>query len=303
MVDFAGGRYDVLVCTTIIESGIDIPNANTLVVNHADKFGLAQLYQLRGRVGRSAARAYAYFLYEKNHPLSAEAHERLQALAEASELGVGFQVAMRDLEIRGAGEILGARQHGHIAAVGFDLYCRLLASAIDNARAKLEKTEERAPLRASILSAPLIDLPLQAQIPENYVPESGLRLKLYRRLADVTTPEQVNEIAHELDDRFGAPPQEVKNLLYLLRLKVVGMEEGRILVKLGKADEAMSARLGARFNGRVKASKDRAWLPGPNDDPRWQEHLMNVIQALDLNGPGRISQSNGGPHGSTGQNS
>ncbi|HEX9076614.1 MAG TPA: transcription-repair coupling factor, partial [Anaerolineae bacterium] len=317
MVEFAGGRYDVLVCTTIIESGIDIPNANTLVVNHSDKFGLAQLYQLRGRVGRSAARAYAYFLYEKNHPLSAEAHERLQALAEASELGVGFQVAMRDLEIRGAGEILGARQHGHIAAVGFDLYCRLLASAIDNARAKLEKTEERAPVRASILSAPLIDLPLQAQIPENYVPESGLRLKLYRRLADVTTPEQVSEIAHELDDRFGAPPQEVKNLLYLLRLKVVaiqaqlasiGMEEGRILVRLGKPDEAMSARLGTRFNGRVKASKDRAWLPGPNDDPRWQEHLMDVVQALDPNGtakagPGKIPQSNGGPHGSTGQDS
>ncbi|MGE5263307.1 MAG: transcription-repair coupling factor [Acidobacteriota bacterium] len=315
MVEFAAGRYDVLVCTTIIESGIDIPNANTLVVNHADKFGLAQLYQLRGRVGRSAARAYAYFLYEKNHPLSAEAHERLQALAEASELGVGFQVAMRDLEIRGAGEILGARQHGHIAAVGFDLYCRLLASAIDNARAKLEKTEERAPVRTSILSAPLIDLPLQAQIPEDYVPESGLRLKLYRRLADVTSMEQVGEIAQELDDRFGAPPAQVKNLLYLLRLKVaairaqlasIGMEEGRILVKLRKADEVMSARLGTRFNGRVKATKDRAWLPGPNDDLRWQEHLAQVVQALEPDGPakaepGRISHSNGGPHGNTGQ--
>src|SRR5512143_2917097 len=142
MLEFAQGRYDVLVSTTIIESGIDIPNANTLIVNHADRFGLAQLYQLRGRVGRSSSRAYAYFLYEKNHPLSAEAHDRLQALAEASELGAGFQIAMRDMEIRGAGEILGAQQHGHMAAVGFDLYCRLLATAIENARAKVKPEDD-----------------------------------------------------------------------------------------------------------------------------------------------------------------
>ncbi len=296
MLEFSQGRYDVLVCTTIIESGIDIPNANTLIVNHADKFGLAQLYQLRGRVGRSAARAYAYFLYEKNHPLSSEAHDRLQALAEASELGVGFQVAMRDMEIRGAGEILGARQHGHIAAVGFDLYCRLLSNAIERARAKDQKQNGSAgretPAQVQpMLASPLIDLPIRAHIPEDYVPEAALRLRLYRRLADITTNTQVNEIAKELEDRFGAPPEEVKNLMFLLRLKVaalqarlasIGIEDGRILVKLGRMDDNLNMRLAARFNGRVRAGKDRAWLAGPEDDLKWREHLMDVISALKL---------------------
>jgi transcription-repair coupling factor (superfamily II helicase) len=289
MLAFASGQYDVLVCTTIIESGIDIPNVNTLIVNHADKFGLAQLYQLRGRVGRSAARAYAYFLYEKNHPLSAEARERLQSIAEASELGAGFQIAMRDLEIRGAGEILGARQHGHIAAVGFDLYCRLLASAIDAARAKKEHDGAGARSSAKRLGlAPTIDLPLQAHLPEEYVPESALRLRLYRRLADLTTDAQVDEIEQELKDRFGAPPEEVRHLIYLLRLRVAAMqaglaaiaiEEGRIVLKFGKPDDAIAARLHARFKDRVQVARDRAWLTGPDGDPRWREHLMEVVKA------------------------
>lgn len=294
MVDFAAGRYDVLVCTTIIESGIDIPNANTLIVNHADKFGLAQLYQLRGRVGRSAARAYAYFLYSKGQPLSEEARARLQSIAEASELGAGFQIAMRDMEIRGAGEILGSRQHGHIAAVGFDLYCRLLANAIDTARdraqgspAETMKAERVTP--ATRLASPLIDLPLQAQIPETYVPESGLRLRLYRRLADVTTRAQVDDMMRELEDRFGPAPDPVKNLIYLLRLKVeaahahvsgINTEDGRIVIKFGEPNSGLAARLSARFNGRVRVSRDRVWLASTEDDPEWQQHLMDVIDAL-----------------------
>ncbi|HEX7593773.1 MAG TPA: TRCF domain-containing protein, partial [Anaerolineae bacterium] len=293
MIEFATGKDDVLVCTTIIESGIDIPNANTLVVNHADKFGLSQLYQLRGRVGRSAARAYAYFLYEKNHPLSVEAHDRLQSIAEASELGAGFQIAMRDLEIRGAGEILGAQQHGHISAVGFDLYCRLLASAIDAARAAKRKRNEGAPAEkksATLLGlAPTIDLPLQAHIPEDYVPESALRLKLYRRLADITTYTQVDEIEHELQDRFGAPPEQVANLMYLLRLRVaaiqaqlaaIAIEDGRIVLKFGNPDGALAARLSARFKDRVRIARDRAWLNGPGSDINWREHLMDVVKAV-----------------------
>ena len=290
MLEFASGRYDVLVCTTIIESGIDIPNANTLIVNQADKFGLAQLYQLRGRVGRSAARAYAYFLYAKNHPLSADARERLQSIAEASELGAGFQIAMRDLEIRGAGEILGARQHGHIAAVGFDLYCRLLASAIDAARAKKRDDGAGARPSANVLGlAPTIDLPLQAHIPEEYVPESALRLRLYRRLADITTYERVDEIAQELQDRFGAPPEEVRNLIYLLRLRVaaiqaglaaIAIEDGRIILKFGKPDDAVTSRLHARFKDRVKVARDRVWVPGPDGDTQWREHLMDVVGAV-----------------------
>jgi transcription-repair coupling factor (superfamily II helicase) len=288
MADFAAGRYDVLVCTTIIESGIDIPNANTLIVAHADRFGLAQLYQLRGRVGRSAARAYAYFLHEKNHPLSVEARDRLQAIAEASELGAGFQIAMRDLEIRGAGEILGAQQSGHIAAVGFDLYCRLLASAVDIARAKTQGTDAGAKPRATMLASPLIDLPLPAQIPEEYVPDSGLRLRLYRRLADITTTAQVEEIAHELADRFGKPPESIENLLYLLRIKVAAIqarlasitaEEGRIVVKFGREDAALAARLQSKFKDRVRVARDRAWLSFEGD-PKWQEHLSEVVKAI-----------------------
>ena len=288
MIEFAAGRYDVLVCTTIIESGIDIPNANTLIVNHADKFGLAQLYQLRGRVGRSAARAYAYFLHEKSHPLSADAYERLQSIAEASELGAGFQIAMRDLEIRGAGEILGAQQHGHISAVGFDLYCRLLATAIDHARAKKKDASAGKPSPNLLGLAPTIDLPLQAHIPEEYVPESALRLRLYRRLADVTSYPQVDEIEKELRDRFGAPPVEVDNLIYLLRLRVaaiqaqlsaIALEDGRIILKFSKGDGALAARLTARFKERIKISRERAWLAGPGEDLKWREHLMDVLKA------------------------
>ncbi len=289
MLDFSAGRYDVLVCTTIIESGIDIPNANTLIVNHADKFGLAQLYQLRGRVGRSAARAYAYLLYEKHQPLSAEAHDRLQAIAEASELGAGFQIAMRDLELRGAGEILGARQSGHIAAVGFDLYCRLLARAIEEAKAQSVKREAQSDERETWRFAPLIDLPIQAQIPEEYVADSALRLKLYRRLADVTMTAQVEELERELRDRFGALPPALQNMFYLLRLKVAAMrarleaiaiEDGRIVIKYGREDAALQARLQSRFNGRVRAGRERAWLAGPGVDEHWREHLMEVVESL-----------------------
>ena len=285
MNEFATGRFDVLVCTTIIESGIDIPNANTLIVHHADKFGLAQLYQLRGRVGRSAARAYAYFLYEKNHPLSAEAHDRLQSIAEASELGAGFQIAMRDLEIRGAGDILGARQSGHISDVGFDLYCRLLASTIEM---KKEKSPDARPA-TDLGFAPTIDLPVKAQIPEEYIEDSALRLKLYRRLADIRESKQVDQVAQELQDRFGAPPVEVENLMYLLRLKVaaieakvasLAMEDGRILLRFGRDEVALSNRLQIRFKDRVRVAVDRLWLPGPETDAKWRDKLAEVIQAI-----------------------
>ncbi|MBI3740352.1 MAG: DEAD/DEAH box helicase, partial [Chloroflexi bacterium] len=286
MYNFAEGKYDVLICTTIIESGIDIPNANTLIVNHADKFGMAQLYQLRGRVGRSAARAYAYLLYEKHNPLSSDAHDRLQAIAEASELGAGFQIAMRDMELRGAGEILGARQSGHIAAVGFDLYCRLLSQAIEQQRAQRSR-EDAEPAR--LWQSPLIDLPIQAQIPEEYVADSALRLKLYRRLADVDNIEQVEELEKELRERFGAPPPALQNMFYLLRLKVaatrarleaIAVEDGRIVIKFGRDDPALQSQLTVQFNGRVRAARDRAWLAGPQVDEQWRAHLLEVVSGI-----------------------
>lgn len=286
MMEFAEGKHDVLVCTTIIESGLDIPNANTIIIHHANKFGLAQLYQLRGRVGRSAVRAYAYFLSEKNAPMSDEARARLQTIAESSELGAGFQIAMRDLEIRGAGEILGARQSGHIAAVGFDLYTRLLASSIESKKQNVEGGKPRKNLGF----APTIDLPLQAQIPEDYVRDAPLRLRLYRRLADISNGAQVDEIAKEFQDRFGAPPEEVDNLLYLLRLKVaaiaarlesIAMDEGRIALRFGREDRALQDKLNSKFKERVRASRDRAWVQGPDSDFKWQEHLMQVVRACE----------------------
>ena len=296
MSEFATGKYDVLVCTTIIESGIDIPNANTIIINNADKFGLAQLYQLRGRVGRSAARAYAYFLHDKRLNLSDDARSRLQTIAEATELGAGFQVAMRDLEIRGAGEILGARQSGHIAAVGLDLYARLLAGAIQEARASSEAKEpahkngkESVNPAQRILNAPSIDLPLVSQIPEEYVTDSALRLRLYRRLADVNDDSHVDEVAREFQDRFGTLPEQVENLLYLLRVKLaatrlnaamVTLDDGRLMVRFREEDNARMERLNKKFGPRVRASRDRMWLQGPDVDANWREHLLEVLDWL-----------------------
>jgi transcription-repair coupling factor (superfamily II helicase) len=309
MAEFAAGQYDVLVCTTIIESGIDIPNANTIIINNADKFGLAQLYQLRGRVGRSSARAYAYFLYDKRANLSEEARARLQTIAESTELGAGFQVAMRDLEIRGAGEILGARQSGHIAAVGFDLYCRLLAGAIQDARRDARqggsngKRGDGASAGAApgdggpdgpstaqrLLNAPTIELPLEAQIPEDYVSDTGLRLRLYRRLADVADPKHVDDVRREFQDRFGELPPEVENLFFLLRLKLVAtqanvaailIEDARLLVRFRGEDTGRMEWLNKRYAGRVRASRDRMWTPGPEDNPHWREYLVGVLRDL-----------------------
>ncbi len=296
MSEFAAGKYDVLVCTTIIESGIDIPNANTIIINNADKFGLAQLYQLRGRVGRSAARAFAYFLHDKRANISDDARMRLQSIAEATELGAGFQVAMRDLEIRGAGEILGARQSGHIAAVGLDLYARLLAGAIQDARAKAEPTRGNGkPARGNeavnpaqrILHAPAIDLPIVSQIPEEYVADAGLRLRLYRRLADVTDETQINELVREFQERFGALPEEIENLFFVLRLKLaatraqvatITLDDGRLLARFRHEDMARLERLNKKWGTRVRASRDRMWLAGPDVNPQWREQLMQVLE-------------------------
>jgi transcription-repair coupling factor (superfamily II helicase) len=218
MLEFTGGKSDVLVCTTIIESGLDIPNVNTIIVNNADRFGLAQLYQLRGRVGRGAARAYAYLLYEKHRALSEVAQRRLQAIFEATELGAGFQIALRDLEIRGAGNVLGAEQSGQIGAVGFDLYVRLLADAVQGLKA-LAKGE---PPPASTMTAPVtIDVPLRAFIPETYIDDLNLRLSVYQRMATAEATDAAQDLERELSDRFGSPPPPVRNLLYIVRLRTL----------------------------------------------------------------------------------
>ena len=228
MVDFVEGRVDVLVCTTIIESGLDIPNVNTIIIDRADRLGLAQMYQLRGRVGRGANRAYAYFLYGRNSRMSEAARQRLQAILEAGGLGAGFNIAMRDLEIRGAGELLGTRQHGHIAAVGFDLYCRLLAQAVRELKGEAPRrltagtTVELRPTERNVEVA----LPLDASLPPDYVPDELLRLRLYRRLAELSSPDELPEVRAELTDRFGPLPPAVQNLLYQLQIKLLALEAG-----------------------------------------------------------------------------
>jgi len=223
MADFIQGKSDILVCTTIIESGLDMPSVNTLIVNKADKFGLTQLYQLRGRVGRGANLAYAYFLYDKGKHLTPTAEKRLKTIFEATELGAGFSIAMKDLEIRGAGSLLGIKQSGHISAVGFSLYCRLLADAVEEQKAKQAGLAVTKPLH---LPEPTIDLPLQAYIPEEYVSDLSTRLNLYQNLAKLETVEQLEDLASEFSDRFGTLPTEVKNLLYSLKIKALAAKAG-----------------------------------------------------------------------------
>ena len=237
MIAFADGAADVLVCTTIIESGLDIPNANTIVIDRADTLGLAQLYQLRGRVGRSSRRAYAYLLYRRRERLSDEARKRLQAIFNASELGAGFQIALSDLEIRGAGNILGGEQSGHMAAVGFDLYTRLLAEAVEGRKAVMEG-------RAPIVETPqaVVDLPIEAHLPTEYVPDVAQKLELYRRLARARTPGDLAAFRQEVQDRFGAMPAPVARLVEVAELRLtaeaagvqsISREEGWLVVRFG----------------------------------------------------------------------
>ena len=219
MVDFWEKRFDVLVCTTIVESGLDVSNANTLVIERADMLGLSQLHQLRGRVGRGRERAYAYFLYPQDKPLTETAHERLATLAQHSDLGGGMAIAMKDLEIRGAGNLLGGEQSGHIADVGFDLYVRLVGEAVEEFKGG---TAEEVP-------DVKIELPVDAHLPHDYIGSERLRLEMYKRLAEVRTDDEVDQIREELDDRYGEPPEPVVRLLDVARFRVrartVGVSE------------------------------------------------------------------------------
>ncbi len=209
VLDFWEGEYDVLVCTTIIESGIDMPTVNTLVVDRADLLGLGQLHQIRGRVGRSGQRAYAYLFHPRDRALTEEAYERLRTIGEATELGSGFKIAMRDLEIRGAGNLLGTGQSGHVAAVGYDLYCQMVSEVV----AELKGEEVREPAEIKL------DLPVDANLPPAYVGKEELRLEAYRRLAAVTTEAEVDDIRAEWEDRYGPVPDEAAALLDVARLR------------------------------------------------------------------------------------
>lgn len=227
MLGFLDGEADVLVSTTIIETGVDIPNVNTLIVIHADRMGLSQLYQLRGRVGRSNRIAYAYFTYQRDKVLSETAEKRLQAIKEFTELGSGFKIAMRDLSIRGAGNLLGAEQHGFIASVGFDLYSQMLKEAIEELKGEAPKEEE---------VRPEINLTLDAFIPSEYIRDGKQKIEMYKRFAAVTSFTDLDDLTEELLDRFGSIPQSVSNLLLVSRLRVLAIKH-RILEMNQKGNE------------------------------------------------------------------
>ncbi len=286
MVEFAEGHHDVLVCTSIIESGLDLPNVNTIIVNRAEQFGLAQLYQLRGRVGRGARRGYAYFLHPSEEHLTPEALERLQAIREAVGPGAGFRIALKDLHIRGAGDILGARQSGHIAAVGFDMYTRLLARAIQEKRAQRQGQAVPPPQEETL---PTVDLPLPAHLPTSYVPDAETRLRLYQRMAAATALAHVEELTRELRDRFGPPPAPAENLLYVLRLRALAREAGveavrrdgnAIVVLLpGPAEVRRLAEAGV-ISGRAQLGRREVRVPMGSSGDRWKADLEEVLRAI-----------------------
>jgi transcription-repair coupling factor (superfamily II helicase) len=293
MVKFISGEAEVLVSTTIIENGLDMPNVNTIIIDRADRLGLSQLYQLRGRVGRGAVQAYAYLLTPKHYELNPDARKRLEAIAEASELGAGFRIAMRDLEIRGAGDFLGAKQHGHMSAVGFDLYTRLLAQAVREVKGELPRTVVGQDSSAAYLN-PLSDgiqlnLPLPAFVPENYLPEEKLRFRLYRRLAGITTIEGINDMAKELEDRFGEMPEPVANLLYQLKLKVMALEAGvksvstevgQIVIRADSLELVDRPGLERRLTAAAKVTPRQITLPLHPNPAVWQAELEKALRLI-----------------------
>jgi len=287
MMEFGAGDQDVLVCTTIIESGLDIPNVNTIVINDADRLGLAQLYQLRGRVGRSANRAFAYLLYDKDRSMTEHAQKRLEAVFEATELGAGFQIALRDLEIRGAGNVLGSEQSGHIAAVGFEMYSKLVAEAV---QAIKEIVRPGAGGPPPLPPVPSIDLPISAHIPENYVPDVHGRLALYQRMAEIESAQGVAEMQAELADRYGPVPPSVDNLLYVALVKSVARVAKVESIKTDDMMFHIRVRGGTSEAMRrsVEALNNRGIIVGPNQvridrvsaAHDWMTLLIRVLRAM-----------------------
>ena len=287
---FTKGEIDVLLCTSIIESGLDIPNANTLIVDRADTFGLAQLYQLRGRVGRGAQRAYAYFFRHKSRSATLQGLERLEVIAENTQLGAGYSIAMRDLEMRGAGEFLGTRQHGYIAAVGFHLYTRLLGQAVrDLRRAQGLEAGQQDHLMVRDLRLPVsVELPTSIGIPLEYVPEQRMRLQLYRRLADMQAEEEVDALADEFNDRFGTMPAQTRELLYQMKVKLRGeriglnsisMEGDQIVLRFPPLPKGFTSRQLPEIGLQTRTGKNsfRIFLKESDD---WRPLLLDVLDEI-----------------------
>ncbi|MFM8321250.1 MAG: transcription-repair coupling factor [Chloroflexota bacterium] len=286
MEAFSEGEVDILLCTSIIESGLDIPNANTLIVDRADTFGLAQLYQLRGRVGRGAQRAYAYFFRHKQKTPTPDGRLRLETIAENTQLGAGFNIAMRDLEIRGAGDILGARQHGHIADVGFHLYTAMLADAVRKLRDGKNAPHMPLPLTLNLQLNPInVELPIPTAIPAGYVPDKTVRLGLYRRMADMRALRELDALVEEFQDRFGPPPEAVQNLFYQLKVKLLAERAGlaSIVIEGGQLvmrfqDGGVPADLPELGPG-MRAGKFALWMDYETGEG-WREDLLALLKRM-----------------------
>ena len=289
---FTDADIDILLCTSIIESGLDIPNANTLIVDRADTFGLAQLYQLRGRVGRGAQRAYAYLFRHRVKAPTPEGQERLEVLAENTQLGSGYAIAMRDLEMRGAGEMLGTRQSGYIASVGFHLYTRLLAQAVRQFRLAMgvEGPEDATILDASLTVPTSVNLPLSIGIPDSYIDDQALRLKLYRRLADIKDETALATIEMEFEDRFGPLPEQVTNLLFQIKVKLmaavaglasVGFEGRQLVLRYPSLPEGVTTRALPELGRGIIAGKNayRIQFDDPEKAP-WQDILITILTRI-----------------------
>ena len=287
MLEFVEKKHQVLLCTSIIESGIDISNANTMIVNRADHFGLAQLYQLRGRVGRSKERAYAYLLVPARTAVTKDAERRLEVLQAFTELGAGFSIASHDLEIRGAGNLLGGEQSGSIEAVGFDLYAEMLAEAVAEMRGE--------PIQSEI--EPDVNLPIPAYLPDDYVPDVHQRLVLYKRLSSASTPEELDDLRAELIDRYGDAPNELDALCELMSLKMTmrGMRlrqldggPGRLVVTLGPdalLDGVKLAKLVQKSKGALRLTPDMKLIARLEADVRGMEFVSQARKVLrDLEG-------------------
>jgi transcription-repair coupling factor (superfamily II helicase) len=293
---FNNGDTDVLLSTTIVESGLDIPNANTLIVDRADTFGLAQLYQLRGRVGRGAVRAYSYFFRHRKLSPSVDGQQRLEVIAENTQLGAGYSIAMRDLEIRGAGELLGTRQSGHIQAVGFHLYTRLLADAVRRIRIAGSTLQGEGPLSqlSSVpnfnlqpVSMPVnVDLPLAVGIPAEYIPDQELRLRLYRRIADLRDETEIEALASEFKDRFGELPEMAGNLFYQMRVKLraekaglsgVGWESNQIVLRYPPSAEEKYGKRLADLGPGVRGGKSAYWC---SFGDQWEIRLLETLSQV-----------------------
>jgi len=298
---FNDGETDILLSTTIIESGLDIPNANTLIVDRADTFGLAQLYQLRGRVGRGAARAYSYFFRHNKMTPTQEGQQRLEVIAENTQLGAGYSIAMRDLEIRGAGDLLGTRQSGHIQAVGFHLYTRLLADAVRRLRIASSKlleegiqtvevpTFEPSSFNLQPLSMPVnVDLPLAVGIPADYIADQDLRLRLYRRIADMRDETEIDALASEFRDRFGQLPEMTQNLFYQMRVKLraeeaglasISWESGQIVLRYPASADEKGERQLTDLGPGIRGGKSAYWC---SFGDLWSSRLLDVLEMVNV---------------------